>query len=347
MRKLGIPVVMDRIVSVSLYLVLEEIWDRGFTKSNFGFRRGKSQHAAIGHARQAVEAGNEWCVSVDLKSFFDEIPHGLILKLIRQKIGDERVVTLIARALTAGVIVDGKYEETTKGSPQGSPMSPLLSNIVLNELDQELERRGHRYTRWADDFVIFVKTERAGRRVMSGITRYLEDGLGLPVNHEKSKVAPAKDVDFLGFQILRKKLRIGTKEQKRIRERIRELTPRNNPYSMYAVLQKLNEYLRGWIAYFRVQEFRKVLGDLDGHIRSRLRSMQLKKWKRPKKFQRMMIKAGFTAEKAKCTWVKMNRWQSTERREVRAVMDLRWFRRIGLFFLDDYTQRNLKFEFAH
>jgi len=143
-RKLGIPTGMDRIVSQSSHRVLEGIFDSGFTSSNFGFRRGKSQHRAIKHVRQAVVEGREWCVSIDLESFFDEIPHGLILRLIRRKIRDERFVTLIARALKAGVIVEGQYEKTVKGCPQGSPMSPILSNIVLNELDQELERRGHR-----------------------------------------------------------------------------------------------------------------------------------------------------------------------------------------------------------
>jgi RNA-directed DNA polymerase len=151
-RNLGIPVVMDRIVSHSLHSVLEELFEPDFTTSNFGFRRGKSQHQAIGHVRQAVVEGYEWCAAIDLQGFFDEIPHGLILKLIRRKIRDERVVTLIARALKAGVRVDGIVEKTVKGCPQGSPVSPMLSNIVLNELDHELEGRGHRYGRWADDF---------------------------------------------------------------------------------------------------------------------------------------------------------------------------------------------------
>jgi RNA-directed DNA polymerase len=151
MRKLGIPVVMDRIVSTSINKVFEEIFEPDFTESNFGFRKGKSQHAAIRHVQKIVENGYEWCVSIDLASFFDEIPHNLILKLIRRKIADEELVTLIARALKAGVVVNGKFEKTTKGCPQGSPLSPMLSNIVLNELDQELERRGLQYCRWADD----------------------------------------------------------------------------------------------------------------------------------------------------------------------------------------------------
>lgn len=191
-RKLGIPIVMDRIVSQSMNLVFEEIFDPDFTASSFGFRRGRSQHQAIGHVRELVEQGHEWCASIDLQSFFDEIPPDLIFKLIRRKIADERLVTLVARALKAGVMDNGIFEKTTKGCPQGSPLSPMLSNIVLNELDHELERRGLRYCRWADDFLIMVKSERAAGRVMEGTIRYLENELNLPVNREKSEVAKVR-----------------------------------------------------------------------------------------------------------------------------------------------------------
>ena len=345
-RKLGIPVVMDRIVSQSLHTVLMELYDGDFTASNFGFLRGKSQHQAIEHMRQSVVEGYEWCASIDLKGFFDEIPHDLILRLIRRKIGDERVVTLIVRALKAGVKGDGMIEETTKGCPQGSPASPTLSNIVLNELDQELERRGHRYCRWADDFVILLRSERAARRVMESMTDFLEETLGLPVNRDKSQVAPVKDVEFLGFQILRGTIRISTKARQRFKNRVRDLTRRNNGLSMLQVIRDLSEYLRGWVAYFRIQEFRKVFKELDGFIRGRLRSMQLKKWKKPRKFQRMMIRAGYPVDEAKRTWVRMNKWQSMARLPVRFVLDLAWFRRRRLLFLDDFTPRNLKLEFA-
>jgi RNA-directed DNA polymerase len=346
-RKLGIPTVMDRIVSQSSHLVLKGIFDSGFTSSNFGFRRGKSQHGAIKHVRQAVVEGREWCVSIDLESFFDEIPHGLILRLIRRKIRDERFVTLIARALKAGVIVDGQYEKTVKGCPQGSPMSPILSNIVLNELDQELEKRGHRYGRWADDFIIVVKSERAGIRVMENVTQYLEGELELPVNKEKSKVAPIKDVGFLGFQILRGKLRVSNGAREKFKKKVREMTKRNNPLSMRQVIQALNEYLAGWVSYFCIQEFRQIFRHLDEWIRNRLRSIQLKKWKKPAKFQRMMIRAGYKPAEATKTWVKMDRWQSVERKEVLFTLNLDWFKRQGLMFLDGYTNRALEFSFTY
>jgi RNA-directed DNA polymerase len=337
MRKLGIPAVMDRVVSQSINSVFEEIFDPDFTDSNFGFRKGRSQHQAIKHVQEMVADGHEWCASVDLKAFFDEIPHELILKLIRRKIEDERLVTLIARALKAGVTVDGVFEKTIKGCPQGSPVSPMISNIVLNELDHELEKRGLRYCRWADDFVILLRSERAANRVMAGATRYLEGELGLPVNKEKSQVSEVRKVTFLGFQLLRGKIRVSNKARIKFKKKIRELTRRNNPLSMYQILQELNLYLRGWVSYFGIQEFRVLFRDLDAWIRSRLRSMQLKKWKNPRKFQRIMIHSGFDPSKAHRVWLKMNKWQSVARREVRFVMNLEWFRKQGLLFLHDYT----------
>ena len=343
-RKLGIPVVMDRIVSQSMNLVFEGIFDLAFTESNFGFRRGRSQHRAIKHVQAIVLEGYEWCASIDLKSFFDEIPHGLILKLIRRRIADEGLVTLVARALKAGVIVEGRMEKTTKGCPQGSPVSPILSNIVLNELDQELERRGHRYCRWADDFLILLKSERAAKRVMDGIVKYLEEELNLPVNKEKSGVSEIKHVPFLGFQILRGKIRVSNKSRIKFKGKIRELTRRNNPRSMHQNIQELNQYLQGWVAYFGIQEFKNLFRDLDGWIRSRLRSMQLKKWKNPHKFQRIMINSGFKPQDAHRVWIRMNKWQSVHRRAVRFVMNLKWFRKQGLIFLNDFTKRSLELQ---
>jgi len=337
MRKLGIPVVMDRVVGTSMHSVLEEIFDPDFTDSNFGFRQGRSQQQAIRQLQRLVKEGREWAVAVDLKAFFDEIPHGLMLKLIRRKVADEQFVTLLARLLKAGVIVEGVFEKTTKGCPQGSPLSPILSNIVLNELDHTLEERDLGYCRWADDFVIVVRSERAAHRVMKGTIAYLEEELGLIVNREKSQVAPIKDITFLGFQLLREKIRVSTAAQRRFKDRVRELTRRNNPLSMYQVIHELNKYLRGWVGYFGIQEFQYLFRNLDAWLRSRLRSTQLKKWKKPGKFQRIMIRAGFDPSEAYRVWIKMNRWQSVMRRPVRFVLDLDWFRERGLVFLHDFT----------
>ena len=202
-----------------------------------------------------------------------------------------------------------------------------------------LRERNLGYCRWADDFVIVVRSERAAQRVMKGAIAYLEEELGLIVNQEKSRVAPIKGITFLGFQILRGKIRVSTKAKAQIRfkDRVRELTHRNNPLSMYQVIQELNKYLRGWVGYFGIQEFKYLFRNLDAWIRSRLRSTQLKKWKKPGKFQRIMIKAGFDPKEAHRVWIKMNRWQSVTRRPVRFVMNLEWFRMRGLVFLHDFT----------
>lgn len=336
LRPLGIPVVMDRIVSQSMNLVLNEIFDKTFTNSNFGFRKERSQHMAIKYVQRLVKANYKWCAAIDLKSFFDEIPHNLIMKLLRRKIKDERFITLVARALKSGIIYEGKFEKTIKGCPQGSPISPILSNIVLNELDQELERRGLKYCRWADDFLIMVRSERAAKRILENITRFLEEDLGLTVNNEKSQAVHISKVTFLGFKIHREKIIISPKAREKFKDKVRKLTKRNNPLSMHEIIKQLNKYLQGWIGYFKIQETKTKLRRLDQFIRQRLRAMQLKKWKKPKRFQKMMIKAEAPIERAKRTWVKMNRWKSVKRLEVLFTLDLKWFRELGLLTLDDY-----------
>ena len=346
-RPLGIPVVMDRVVSQSASRVLEGIVDKTFTRSNFGYRMGKNQHQAVHHMKEIINQGYPWCVSIDLKDFFNQIPHGLIFKLIRRRIADERFVTLIARALKAGVVIDGEFTKTDKGCPQGSPLSPMLSNIVLNELDQELERRGHKYVRWADDVLIFVKSERAAKRVMEGITRYVEGELGLPVNEEKSQILPSHKAAFSGFHVRGGKIDISYAARKRFRNKIRSLTKRSNGKSMCQVVEDINMFLGGWIGYFQLQESKRPLKDLDMFIRNRLRSMQLSKWKKPTKFQRMMIRLGRPVKEAKKTWVQMGRWQSVNRREVLFTLNNMWFRRLGLIFLYDYTNHNLEFKFSY
>lgn len=336
-RKLGIPVVMDRIVGTSMHFVLDEHFDPEFTDSSFGFRKGKSQRQAIWHLQALVNEGRECAVAVDLRAFFDEIPHDLILKLIRRKVADERFVTVLARLLKAGVVVNGVFEKTNKGCPQGSPLSPVLSNIVLNELDHKLEERNLGYCRWADDFVIVVRSERAAHRVMQKTILYLEQELGLAVNTEKSQVAPIRSISFLGFSILRGKIRVSTKAKLKFKARVRELTRRNNPLSMYQVIHQLSVYLRGWVGYFGIQEFKYLFRDLDAWIRSRLRSTQLKKWKKPRKFQRILIAAGYDPTDAKKVWVNMRRWSSTLRPPIRFVLSLEWFRERDLVFLHDHT----------
>ena len=218
----------------------------------------------------------------------------------------------------------------------------MLSNIVLNEMDQELEGRGLTYCRWADDCVILLKSERAAQRVMDGMIKYLEGVLNLPVNKEKSKVAKFKDITFLSIRIAGKKIRISKKAMKKFKRRVKELTKRNNPLSMYQIIKRLSRYLRGWISYFRIQEMSTILSEIDVWIRNRLRIMQLRKWKKPRKFQRIMIKAGFDPKEAHRTWVKMESWRSIYRKEVLMVLRLDWFRGLGLIFLEDFSPASLK-----
>ena len=251
-------------------------------------------------------------------------------------------MTLIARALKAGVVVEGVFEKTTKGSPQGSPLSPMLSNIVLNEMDQELERRGLTYCRWADDSVILLKSERAAQRVSQGMIKYLEGTLNLPVNHEKSEVAKFKDITFLGLRISGRRIRISDKALSKFKQRVKQLTRRNNPLSMHQIITELNQYLRGWIGYFRIQQMRGVFAELDIWVRHRLRAMQLRKWKKPLKFQRVMIKAGFDPREAHQTWVNMKTWHSAQRKIVCFVLSPDWFRRMGLICLNDCSPASLK-----
>ena len=338
-RKLGIPTVMDRIASQSANIVLEIIFDYKFSKSSYGFRKGKSQHMAMAYCREVVNSGLKWAVSIDLKSFFDEIPHDLILRLLKRKINDEGFITFVARALKSGVIEEGQFVKTTKGTPQGSPLSPILSNIVLDELDKELEKRNHKFCRWADDFLIFVKSKRSAERVMESVCAWLENELGLPVNREKSGVVNQNQMEFLGFKIYQGKIMISKKSLEKFKDRVRQLTVRNNPLSMSAIMKELNLYLNGWIAYFRMQESKSRLKDIDNWIRKRLRSMQLKKWKKPKRFRRFLVSQGWPPFEAAQVHVKMNRWRSAGRIEVNTSLNPKWFRKLGLTFLNDFSPR--------
>ena len=343
-RKLGIPVVMDRVVSQSMNMVMMEIYEPEFKNSSYGYRPGKSQHEAIGKMKEHIKEGREWVVEVDLKNFFDEIPHPLILKRVREKVEDDQMITLIARAIKSGRIKEGRYEKSQKGVPQGSPISPILSNIVLHELDQELENRGHRHCRWADDFLIYMRSERAGKRVKESITKYLRK-MGLEVNEDKSGVTRAEEAKFLGFQIQNGQIRISPKAKKKFKRNIREMTKRNNPLSMKKIVEDLNVYLKGWVGYFTVEETQTTMGNLDGWIRRRLRSMQLKKWKKPKKFQAKMRKAGYSVYYSEKTWLKMDVWRSSRNPKVHRVLPVKWFRKLKLVFLDDYRNRDLELPF--
>jgi RNA-directed DNA polymerase len=283
MRKLGIPTALDRLIQQMVLQVLQGSWDPTFSEHSYGFRPGRSAHQAVAQAQRYIAEGYGWVVDLDLEKFFDRVNHDRLMARMAQRISDKRVLKLIRRFLQAGVMENGLMSPVDEGTPQGGPLSPLLSNIVLDELDRELERRGHRFVRYADDNNIYVGSERAGQRVMESITRYLTTKLKLKVNQTKSAVARPRDRKFLGFSFTggeKPRRRIAPKAILRFQERIRELTCRTRGISMEQRVKELSEYLRGWRGYFGFCQTPSTLQPLDQWLRRRLRSVIWKQWKR-------------------------------------------------------------------
>ena len=300
-RGLGIPDVVDRVVCEAVRQVLEPLWEPTFHSSSHGFRPGRSCHTAITEAKTHLEDGFGWCVDLDLEKFFDLVCHQRLTAKLAERVGDRRLLVLIGRLLKAKVVLpDGVVIDSEQGVPQGSPLSPLLSNIVLDELDRELARRGHRFVRYADDAKVYVSSERAGLRVMASLTDFIERRLRLKVNQSKSAVARPEDRHFLGFR-LRLDPQTGTVEvllsertRRNAMERIRQLTPRNWGSSLASCISRINAWLRGWHGFFGIASpsAQYVLRALDAHIRRRLRAIVLRHWKRKRTIARRLIKLG-------------------------------------------------------
>src|SRR5438876_659608 len=283
-RKLGIPTVLDRFIQQAVMQVLQRRWDRTFSNHSYGFRPGRSAHQAVEAAQQHIAAGYRWCVDLDLEKFFDRVSHDKLMARIATRISDRRLLKLIRAFLKAGVLEGGLVSPVDEGTPQGGPLSPLLSNIVLDEFDRELERRGLRFARYADDCNIYVRSRRAGERVMESMTRFITTKLKLKVNAQKSAVAQPGERKFLGFSFTfnrEPKRRIAPKAVLRFKERVRELTSRTRGISTARMVEELTRYLRGWIGYFGKCETPSVLKSLEG-VRRRLRSAIWKQWKRGK-----------------------------------------------------------------
>ena len=307
-RGLGIPNVIDRLVQQAVHQVLSPHYDPTFHGSSHGFRPGRSCHTAIAEARSYLEDGYEWVVDLDLEKFFDRVNHDRLLSRLEERVQDHRLIQLIRRMLKAKVVMpDGVVVSTEEGTPQGGPLSPLLSNIVLDELDRELSARGHRFVRYADDCNIYVRSERSGQRVMASVTRFIERRLRLKVNTQKSAVARPEERHFLGFRLRREpqtgevEVLLSKRSRDRINEKIRELTPRNWGRSLKDCIRKINVYFSGWIGFFWIctSEELRVLSNLDAHLRRRLRALLLKQWKRKRFIARRLIKLGV---KAKTAW---------------------------------------------
>jgi RNA-directed DNA polymerase len=282
MRKLGIPTVVDRLIQQAVLQVLQRRWDGTFSEHSYGFRPHRSAHQAVAQAQQYLAAGHRWVVDLDLEKFFDRVNHDKLLGQVAKRVTDKRVLKLLRAFLTAGVMENGLVSPVDEGTPQGGPLSPLLSNLVLDELDQELERRGHRFVRYADDCNIYVRSVRAGQRVMESVTRFLHEKLKLKVNREKSAVALPQERKFLGFSFTRHrepKRRIAPKAKVRFKQRVRELTWRTRGVHLEEMVRELASYLRGWRGYFRFCQTPWALIHLDAWIRRRLRSVLWAQWK--------------------------------------------------------------------
>lgn len=295
-RVLGVPTVVDRLVQQAMAQVLVPIFDPGFSEQSFGFRPGRGAHGAVEAARRWVTEGYRWVVDVDLEAFFDRVNHDKLMHRVALRVADKRLLRLIRRYLEAGVMVDGVRQPTAEGTPQGSPLSPLLSNIMLDALDHELERRGHRFVRYADDLRVFVRSERAAGRVLAGVTAFVEDRLKLKVNRAKSGVAPMGAATLLGFGFYvtagKVKLRVDARARRRVTQRIRRLTRRHGGQSMGVVVRRLNRFIRGWAAYFGIAETVSVFRGLDGWLRRRLRAIQWTLWKTPRRRAAALRAAG-------------------------------------------------------
>ena len=295
MRKLGIPTVLDRFVQQAVMQVLQRQWDPTFSDHSYGFRPGRSAHQAVAQAQKHIAAGYSWVVDLDLEKFFDRVNHDKLMGQIAKRVEDKRLRKLIRAFLNAGVMENGLVSPSVEGTPQGGPLSPLLSNLVLDELDRELERRGHRYVRYADDSNIYVRSEQAGQRVMESITRFITHNLKLKVNETKSAVARPQERKFLGFSFTagpEVKRVIAPKALDRFKRRIREITRRAKGVSIQKTIEELASYMRGWRSYFGFCETPEVLVYLTRWVRLRLRAALWRQWKTPRRRRAALLALG-------------------------------------------------------
>src|SRR6266496_5445547 len=340
---LGIPTVVDRLIQQALHQVLQPVFEPTFSEASYGFRPGRNAHQALRRAQQYVASGKRWVVDIDLEKFFDRVNHDLLMSKHAAKIGDARVLTLIRRYLEAGMMADGLVQPRTEGTPQGGPLSPLLSNILLTELDRELERRGHAFCRYADDCNIYVGSERAGVQLLQSLTWFVFERLKLTVNAAKSAVARPWQRKFLGYSMTwhqKPKLRIAAASVQKLTEKVREELRSARGRSLAATIQRLNPMLRGWAAYFKLTETKRALEERDGWIRHKLRCVLWRQWKRPSARERNLMQRGLTADRA---WRSATNgrgpWWNAGASHMHAACPKSWFDTLGLVSLLDTVQR--------
>ncbi len=303
-RKLGIPTVLDRFIQQAVMQVLQRQWDPTFSDHSYGFRPGRSAHQAVAQAQRYIAEGHSWCVDLDLEKFFDRVNHDKLMGQIAKRVGDKRLLKLIRAFLNAGVMENGLISPSVEGTPQGGPLSPLLSNLVLDELDRELERRGHRFVRYADDSNIYVRSQRAGQRVMKSVTRFITQKLKLKVNETKSAVARPQVRKFLGFSFTASpeaKRVIAPQALDRFKQRIREITRRAKGVSMKTTIEELAPFVRGWRSYFGFCETPEVLVSLTRWVRLRIRAAMWRQWKTPRRRREALIELGVRSRLASNT----------------------------------------------
>ena len=334
-RMLGVPTVLDRVIQQAIVIVLTPILDPTFSRSSFGFRPKKSAHDAVRQARGFVQAGSRWVVDLDLSKFFDRVNHDVLMERLARRINDKRLLRLIRRYLEAGMMCDGVVIEREEGTPQGGPLSPLLANLLLDEWDRQLEARGHQFCRYADDCNIYVRSKRAGERVMAWCVAFLEGRLRLKVNAEKSAVDRPWRRKFLGLTVSHgrdPKIRIAPQSKQRFQDRVRVITSRRRGVSLGRLVRELNQYLRGWFGYFRLSETPSVLEELDGWIRRRLRCYLLKQWK-PGRGRRKALQRLGVPDPWMISGSRKGPWRLSKTKAVHLGLDQTYFDQLGLFNL--------------
>lgn len=336
-RLLGIPTVVDRLIQQAIHQVLSGLYERTFSENSYGFRPGRSAHGALKQAGKYVAAGSYYVIDLDLEKFFDEVNHHRLMWLLGTRIGDGRVLQLIHRYLRAGMLQDGLCSQRIKGTPQGSPLSPLLSNIVLDELDKELERRGHSYVRYADDVKIFVGSRRRAEEVKASITNYITKGLKLKVNESKSRICKGYELNFPGHSLWSKgRPGLSKQSERRLKEKVREITRRNRGISLEEMLGELRTKLMGWLHYFRHAQMSSKLEALDGWIRRKLKCFRLKQCKRVIGLVRWFRKLGVEEPLCWRTALSGKRWWRKSNSPAANIgMNKMWFAAQGYYSLSE------------